>query len=78
MTVPLFTRCSFLQEDETDYYDSRRTQRRFEDDLEVEARAEKRIMNAKKVSILSLRKFVCILVVLAFVIDEGFLYFFGI
>ena len=37
-----------VQEDETDYYD-RRSRNRFEDDLEVEARAEKRILNAKKV-----------------------------
>jgi hypothetical protein len=41
--------CSLLQDDEADYYDSRRTQRHFKDDLEAEARAEKRIMNAKKV-----------------------------
>lgn len=60
MTVPLFTHPSFLQEDEPEYYDSRRSQRRFEDDLEAEARAEKRIMNAKKVSFLSLQKFVWI------------------
>ena len=32
-----------------DYNDSRHSRRRFEEDLEVEARAEKRIMNAKKV-----------------------------
>ncbi|CAN0876912.1 Protein LEO1 homolog [Linum grandiflorum] len=36
------------EEDEQDYYDSRRSRRRFEEDLEVEARAEKRIMSAKK------------------------------
>ncbi|KAF1887840.1 hypothetical protein Lal_00023848 [Lupinus albus] len=36
------------QDDETDYHDSRRSQHRFEDDLELEALAEKRIMNAKK------------------------------
>ncbi|GAV85282.1 Leo1 domain-containing protein [Cephalotus follicularis] len=36
------------EDDEADYYDSRRSRRRFEEDLEVEARAEKRIMNAKK------------------------------
>ncbi|XVF08947.1 hypothetical protein REPUB_Repub07fG0048600 [Reevesia pubescens] len=35
------------EDDEMDYNDSRRS-RRFEEDLEVEARAEKRIMNAKK------------------------------
>lgn len=41
-----------------DYNDSRRSRRRFEEDLEVEARAEKRIMNAKKVfSLLLLEKF---------------------
>lgn len=40
---------NFFQEDETDYYDSRRSRHRFEEDLEVEARAEKRILNAKKV-----------------------------
>ena len=39
----------FVQEDETDYIDARRSRRRFEEDLEAEARAEKRIMNAKKV-----------------------------
>lgn len=32
-----------------DYNDSRRSRRRFDEDLEQEARAEKRIMNAKKV-----------------------------
>lgn len=39
------------QDDEQDYYDSRRsaTRRRYEEDLELEARAEKRIINAKKV-----------------------------
>ncbi|XP_021286136.1 protein LEO1 homolog isoform X1 [Herrania umbratica] len=36
------------EDDEMDYNDSRRARRRFEEDLEVEARAEKRIMNAKK------------------------------
>nr|KJB51027.1 hypothetical protein B456_008G198100 [Gossypium raimondii] len=36
------------EDDEMDYNDSRRSRRRFEEDLEVEARAEKRIMNAKK------------------------------
>ncbi|XWS37284.1 hypothetical protein CRYUN_Cryun19dG0030000 [Craigia yunnanensis] len=36
------------EEDEMDYNDSRRSRRRFEEDLEVEARAEKRIINAKK------------------------------
>lgn len=36
------------EDDETDYYDSRRSHRRFEEDLEAEARREKRIINAKK------------------------------
>ncbi|KAF5178473.1 Leo1-like protein [Thalictrum thalictroides] len=38
------------EEDESDYHDSRRSaaRRRFEEDLEVEAHAEKRIINAKK------------------------------
>ncbi|XVE54710.1 hypothetical protein DITRI_Ditri03aG0103600 [Diplodiscus trichospermus] len=35
------------EDDEMDYNDSRHSRCRFEDDLEVEARAEKRIMNAK-------------------------------
>lgn len=38
------------QENDGDYYD-RRSDRRFEEDLEMETRAEKRIMNAKKVQI---------------------------
>ncbi|XP_061358400.1 protein LEO1 homolog isoform X2 [Gastrolobium bilobum] len=45
---PGFLEDALDEDDETDYYDSRRSQRRFEEDLEVEARAEKRIMNAKK------------------------------
>ncbi|XVF11814.1 hypothetical protein REPUB_Repub08aG0059900 [Reevesia pubescens] len=36
------------EDDEMDYNDSRRSRRGFEEELEVEARAEKRIMNAKK------------------------------
>ncbi|XP_044485830.1 protein LEO1 homolog isoform X2 [Mangifera indica] len=36
------------EDDETDYHDSRRSRRRFEEELEAEARAEKRIINAKK------------------------------
>lgn len=38
-------------QDDEDYYDSRRSasRNRFEEDLEVEAQAEKRIMNAKRV-----------------------------
>ena len=39
------------QDDDPDYYESRRSssRHRFEEDLEMEARAEKRIINAKKV-----------------------------
>ena len=37
------------QDDEPDYHDSRRHRRRFEDDLEMDTRAEKRIFNVKKV-----------------------------
>uniref|UniRef100_A0A3Q7FTN8 Uncharacterized protein n=1 Tax=Solanum lycopersicum TaxID=4081 RepID=A0A3Q7FTN8_SOLLC len=38
------------EEEDTDYYDSRRSaaRRRFDEDLEMEAQAEKRIINAKK------------------------------
>ncbi|XP_044477084.1 protein LEO1 homolog isoform X2 [Mangifera indica] len=36
------------EDDEGDYHDSRRSRRRFEEELEAEARAEKRIINAKK------------------------------
>ncbi|XWS51210.1 hypothetical protein CRYUN_Cryun12cG0157300 [Craigia yunnanensis] len=36
------------EDDEMDYNDSRRSRRCFEEDLELEARTEKRIMNAKK------------------------------
>lgn len=42
------------QDDEhEDYYSSRRSaaRNRFEEDMEVEAQAEKRIINAKKVSL---------------------------
>lgn len=71
MSVPLFIRVSFLQEDEADYYDNHRSQRRFEDDLEVEARAEKRIMNAKKVLFLSPE--ICTYVDCFYIyIDEGY------
>ncbi|XP_061346651.1 protein LEO1 homolog isoform X2 [Gastrolobium bilobum] len=45
---PGFLEDALDEDDETDYYDSRRSQRHFEEDLELEARAEKRIMNAKK------------------------------
>nr|XP_043607147.1 protein LEO1 homolog isoform X2 [Erigeron canadensis] len=46
---PGFLEDALDEDDEQDYYDSRRSdRRRFEDDLEMEARAEKRIMNAKK------------------------------
>lgn len=44
----------FDQDDETDYHDSRRSRRRFEEELEAEVRAEKRIINAKKVLLLEL------------------------
>ncbi|KAG6753956.1 hypothetical protein POTOM_041964 [Populus tomentosa] len=44
---PGFLEGALDEDDEPDYYNSRRS-RRFEEDLEVEARAEKRIMNAKK------------------------------
>ncbi|KAL5544592.1 hypothetical protein UlMin_008376 [Ulmus minor] len=37
-----------LDEDDEDYYDSRHSRHRFDEDMEVEARAEKRILNAKK------------------------------
>lgn len=47
-------RFSTAQDDEADYYDSRRSHRRYEEDLEEEVRAEKRIMNAKKVFYLEL------------------------
>ncbi|XP_057443078.1 protein LEO1 homolog isoform X2 [Lotus japonicus] len=47
---PGFLEDALDEDDEADYYDSRPSQRRFEEDLEEEARAEKRIMNAKKVS----------------------------
>ncbi|GMY15531.1 protein LEO1 homolog isoform X1 [Fagus crenata] len=45
---PGFLEDALDEDDETDYYDSRRSRRRFEEDMEVEARAEKRILNAKK------------------------------
>ncbi|XP_050223743.1 protein LEO1 homolog isoform X2 [Mercurialis annua] len=45
---PGFLEDALDEDEEPDYYDSRRSRRRFEEDLEVEARAEKRIMNAKK------------------------------
>ncbi|KAK4437005.1 protein LEO1 [Sesamum alatum] len=47
---PGFLEDALEEEDEPDYYESRRSavRRRFEDDLELEARAEKRIINAKK------------------------------
>ncbi|CAH1428291.1 unnamed protein product [Lactuca virosa] len=44
---PGFLEDALEEDDEQDYYDSRR-RRRFEEDLEMEARAEKRIINAKK------------------------------
>ncbi|KAK9278642.1 hypothetical protein L1049_028215 [Liquidambar formosana] len=45
---PGFLEEALDEDDEPDYYESRRSRRRFEEDLEVEARAEKRIINAKK------------------------------
>ncbi|XP_076946157.1 protein LEO1 homolog [Bidens hawaiensis] len=47
---PGFLEDALDEDDEQDYYDNRRSgsRRRFEDDLEMETRAEKRIMNAKK------------------------------
>ncbi|OAY31117.1 protein LEO1 homolog isoform X2 [Manihot esculenta] len=45
---PGFLEGALDEDDDPDYFDSRRSRRRFEEDLEVEARAEKRIMNAKK------------------------------
>ncbi|KAF7838520.1 protein LEO1-like protein [Senna tora] len=45
---PGFLEDALDEDDEADYYNSRRSHRRMEDDYEVEARAEKRIMNAKK------------------------------
>lgn len=38
-----------------DYHSSRNSHRRFEEELEAEARAEKRIINAKKVCDLTAR-----------------------
>uniref|UniRef100_A0A2P2LPC3 RNA polymerase-associated protein LEO1 n=1 Tax=Rhizophora mucronata TaxID=61149 RepID=A0A2P2LPC3_RHIMU len=45
---PGFLEDALDEDDEPDYFDSRLSRRHFEEDLEVEARAEKRIMNAKK------------------------------
>ncbi|XP_076905132.1 protein LEO1 homolog [Bidens hawaiensis] len=47
---PGFLEDALDEDDEQDYYDSRRSgsRRRFDEDLEMEARAEKRIMNSKK------------------------------
>ncbi|KAJ7956458.1 protein LEO1-like [Quillaja saponaria] len=45
---PGFLEDALDEDDEVDYYDSRRSRRRFEEELEVEARAEQRIMNSKK------------------------------
>ncbi|KAL8216036.1 hypothetical protein R6Q57_022873 [Mikania cordata] len=47
---PGFLEDALDEDDEQDYYDNRRSaaRRRFEEDLEMEARAEKRIINAKK------------------------------
>ncbi|XP_058788434.1 protein LEO1 homolog [Vicia villosa] len=45
---PGFLEDALDEDDEADYYDPRHKQRHFEDELEAEVRAEKRIMNAKK------------------------------
>lgn len=45
---PGFLEDALDEDEEADYYDSRRTQRHYEEDFEAEVRAEKRIMNAKK------------------------------
>ncbi|CAL5201820.1 unnamed protein product [Lathyrus oleraceus] len=45
---PGFLEDALDEDDEADYHDSRRKQRHFDDELEAEVRAEKRIMNAKK------------------------------
>ncbi|EPS62869.1 hypothetical protein M569_11920, partial [Genlisea aurea] len=45
---PGFLEDALDEEDDQDYYEPRRSHRRSEDDLEQEARAEKRIVNAKK------------------------------
>ncbi|CAM8927696.1 unnamed protein product [Rhodiola kirilowii] len=45
---PGFLEEALDEDDEPYYYDSRRSRRHFEEDLESEARAEKRIMNAKR------------------------------
>lgn len=47
---PGFLEDALDEEEDTDYYDSRRSsvRRRFEEDLEMEARAERRIISAKK------------------------------
>ncbi|KAF5730195.1 hypothetical protein HS088_TW20G00567 [Tripterygium wilfordii] len=45
---PGFLEDALDEDDEQDYYDPRRSRHRFEEDLEMEARAEKRIINAKK------------------------------
>ncbi|XP_059303695.1 protein LEO1 homolog [Lycium ferocissimum] len=47
---PGFLEDALEEDEEADYYDSRRSaaRRRVEDDLEMEAQAEKRIINAKK------------------------------
>uniref|UniRef100_A0A803L9H4 RNA polymerase-associated protein LEO1 n=2 Tax=Chenopodium quinoa TaxID=63459 RepID=A0A803L9H4_CHEQI len=45
---PGFLEDALEEDDEANYYDPRRDRHRFEDELEAEARAEKRIINAKK------------------------------
>ncbi|KAL8111166.1 hypothetical protein AgCh_026779 [Apium graveolens] len=52
---PGFLEDALDEDDEADYYESRRSapRRRFDDDMEMEDRAEKRILNAKKASYFS-------------------------
>ncbi|MCL8600331.1 hypothetical protein NAB79_19025 [Proteus mirabilis] len=45
---PGFLEEALDEDDEADYYETRRSRRNFEEELEVEARAEKRIMHAKR------------------------------
>ncbi|PQP95856.1 protein LEO1 homolog isoform X1 [Prunus yedoensis var. nudiflora] len=45
---PGFLEDALDEDDEPDYYESRHSRRHIEEDLEMEARAEKRILNAKK------------------------------
>lgn len=71
MSVPLFIDAPFLQDDEADYHDSRRKQRHFDDELEAEVRAEKRIMNAKKVLLFSFGIVLCVDYICIKISNEG-------